>query len=107
MAELRTRGERMTPLGDLAAVEELLQELAERGLVTRLPRQPGRKEARYAHLLAGEPVLAEETHGPEPSGQKVVADSGRIERLEEEMTSLRQEVGELRRLMAEFTAQFE
>jgi hypothetical protein len=108
LAELRARGERMTPLGDLAAVEELLQELAERGLVTKLPRQPGRKEARYAHLLSGEPVLPEESApGPEASRLRVTAENERLERLEEEMATLRQEVAELRSMVQEFTAQFD
>jgi len=59
VGELRNRAERMCIVGDLQAVEELLQNLAEREtpLVMRLPRQPGRKEHRYAHLLAGVPDI--------------------------------------------------
>jgi uncharacterized protein YceH (UPF0502 family) len=108
LAELRARGERMTPLGDLAAVEEHLQELTDRGMVTKLPRQAGRKEARYAHLLAGEPVVTEEpVPGPEASRLRVMAENERLNRLEEEVATLRQEVAELRAMVAEFTAQFE
>jgi uncharacterized protein YceH (UPF0502 family) len=108
LAELRARGERMTPLGDQAAVEELLQELTDRGMVTKLPRQPGRKEARYAHLLAGEPVVPEETTAaPEASRLRVMAENERLGRLEEEVATLRLEVAELRSMVAEFKAQFE
>lgn len=108
LAELRARGERMTTLGDANAVEELLQELEERGLVTRLPRQAGRKEIRYAHLLSGEPAApAESAPCPEPSRLKVMAENERMAKLEEEMAELKEEVAELRRVMAEFTAQFE
>jgi hypothetical protein len=108
LAELRARGERMTPLGDLAAVEELLQELTEQGLVTRLPRQPGRKEARYAHLLSGEPRLPEEdAPNPEAPRLRVMAENERLGRLEEEVGSLREQVAELQRMVAEFKAQFE
>ncbi len=57
VGELRTRGERMYPFGDLAAVEEVLQELIQREtpLITLMPRQPGRKEGRYAQLFSGMP----------------------------------------------------
>ncbi len=54
MAELRARSERMHPFGSLAQVEEALDAMGRRNepLVTRLERQPGRKEPRYLQLLA-------------------------------------------------------
>ncbi len=54
--ELRTRAERMHPFDDLSAVQSSLQHLMKREppLVKVLPRQPGTKEARYAHLLSGD-----------------------------------------------------
>src|SRR6202167_5579811 len=51
LGELRTRAERMHHFDDLAEVESVLDRMPE--LVTRLPRRPGEKEARYAHLLSG------------------------------------------------------
>jgi len=51
--ELKTRSERLHPFADLPSVSATLGRLCERGLVTALPRQPGQKEERYAHLLAG------------------------------------------------------
>jgi len=111
LGELRTRAERMRPFSQLAAVEEVLTELMSREppLVTRLPRQSGRKEARYAHLFAGEPeVMTEEgASPPEAARLRVMAGDERIAKLEEEVSALRSEVAELRRIMAEFTAQFE
>ncbi len=112
VGELRTRGERMHTFGDLAAVEEVLRELMERGepLVTKLPRQPGRKEARYAQLFSGMPEFSEEgaAEAPqEPARQRVMAENERIARLEEEVAALRTEVAELRSAVAEFKAQFE
>lgn len=107
LAELRTRGERMCPLGEAADVEALLQGLKERGMVTLLPRQSGRKECRYAHLLAGEPVLTEESVPPEASRLRVMEEDGRLARLEEEVSGLREEVAALRRAMEEFRAQFD
>lgn len=63
--ELRQRSTRMHDFGELSEVEEVLQALAERQdpLVVQLPRQPGKREARYAHLLGGEVELPEETGG--------------------------------------------
>src|SRR5579872_3926767 len=53
--ELRSRAERMHHFDDLSQVQSALQLLMKRepALVAVLPRQPGTKEARYAHLLSG------------------------------------------------------
>jgi uncharacterized protein YceH (UPF0502 family) len=111
VGELRTRGERMHPFADLAAVEEVLGELMEREtpLVTRLPRQPGRKESRYAQLWSGEPESAADEGGrpPEAARQRVMAENERVARLEEEVAGLRGEVAGLRRMVEDFKKQFE
>ena len=111
VGELRTRAERMAPFADLAAVEMVLAELMDLdpALAVRLPRQPGRKECRYAHLLAGEPELAVEESVPPPEAArlKVMAENERLARLEEEVATLRAEVAGLRQAVAEFKAQFE
>jgi len=77
--------------------------------VTKLPRQPGRKESRYAHLFAGEPELALEDLAPPPevARLRIMAEDERIARLEEEVAGLRLEVAELRRMVKEFQSQFE
>jgi hypothetical protein len=53
--ELRSRTERMHSFEEIADVLAGLQKLTDRepSLVTVLPRQPGTKESRYAHLLSG------------------------------------------------------
>lgn len=111
IGELRTRGERMHPFADLAAVEEILQELIvrETPLITLLPRQPGRKEGRYAQLFSVLPYLAteEQTQLPEAARVRVIAENERIGNLEAEVTALRDEVAELRQIVATFTKQFE
>jgi hypothetical protein len=111
VGELRTRGERMHPFADLAAVEEVLGELMEREtpLVARLPRQPGRKESRYVQLWAGAPEFAADEGGtpPEAARQRVMAENERIGKLEEEVALLRSEVAALRQAVEEFKAQFE
>jgi uncharacterized protein YceH (UPF0502 family) len=83
--ELRGRTERMHRFEELSDVQSTLQRLMQREppLVMILPRQPGTKEARYAHLLSGE--VTEAAPSPvEPGG------------LEAEVAALRQEVAELR-----------
>ncbi len=111
LGELRGRAERMSPFADLAAVEETLRELEEFSppLVALLPRQPGQKEQRYAHLLSGEPQLtaSDRQAPPEAARLKVMEEDERIGALEAEVAALRAEVAELRRIVEEFTAQFE
>lgn len=111
LGELRTRAERMHPFTDLTAVEQVLGELAERTppRVMRLPRQPGRKESRFAHLLAGEPDLSAEERPAPPEGARlqVMAENERLAALESEVAALRAEVAELRQVMEEFRSQFE
>ena len=98
--ELRNRAERMTSLADIATVEEILGALMEFGppLVTRLPRQPGHKEQRYAQLFAGEPVLPDDAPAPlpEPPRQGVTAENERLLRLEEEVSALHAEIADMR-----------
>ena len=110
VGELRTRAERMCSVGDLQAVEELLQHLADREapLVMRLPRQPGRKEHRYAHLLAGEPEIGQAAPPtPEAARIQVQAEDDRVARLASEVAELRNELEEVRQQFREFRSQFE
>jgi len=58
--ELKTRSERLYPIGSLADVHRTLDSLIERDLVARLPRRPGQKEERYAQLAGGEQPGEEE-----------------------------------------------
>lgn len=107
VGELRTRADRMTALADLATVEEYLQALLDRDepLVTRLPRQPGRKEQRFAQTL---------TELPEPDADRTAATDApsatgidRIAALESEVGQLRSELDELQQSFKQFQAQFE
>jgi uncharacterized protein len=105
LGELRTRVERMHPFGDLAEVESVLERMPE--LVTKLPRRPGEKEARYAHLLSGElPVSA----APPASAVKQVdppPQPSRIGALEADIAQLRRELEDLKQQFAGFRKQFE
>src|SRR5688572_8095575 len=57
--ELRINTERLHRFGDILAVDAFLNELAEKGFVRELAKQPGARETRWAHLLSGEPVVVE------------------------------------------------
>lgn len=109
VGELRTRCERMHPFADLAEVEAALEELANRtpAFVTRLPRQPGRKESRFCQLFAGQPDLAALEAAGEAGARGRGADGAQLEKLEEEVAALRQEVDDLRQMLAEFRRTFE
>jgi len=107
--ELRSRAERMHPFDDLGQVQSTLQRLAQREppLVTILPRQPGTKEARYAHLLSGDVKIQESAAIPEVVVAHNTADGKRISRLENELVTLRNEVANLKQQLAAFRKQFE
>jgi uncharacterized protein len=111
VGELRGRAERMQLFADLTEIEQILADLSERQppLVVKLPRQPGRKEHRFTHLLSGTPELSEEMPSavPEAARRQVMAENERIAALEQEVADLRTQVAELQRLFAEFRAQFE
>jgi hypothetical protein len=104
--ELRGRTERLHRFDEIADVLAGLQKLMEREppLVAILPRQPGTKEARYAHLLSGpvesQPASArastDPTHFAHASSDPT--DQGeRIAQLETTVAELQREVAELRR----------
>lgn len=107
--ELRDRTDRMHRFTDLDEVEACLQGLIERepeSLVSRLPRQQGMKEQRYAHLLGG-PVEASVATGAASPAATPANSSDRIAALEEEVRSLRVELLELRTEWVAFRRQFE
>ena len=106
--ELRGRAERMHRFEALDDVQAALQKLMQREppLAKVLARQPGTKESRYAHLLAGDAVEVE-TPGQAGAAERNPADAERIARLEEEVAELRREVGEMKDQLERFRKQFE
>jgi len=110
--ELRSRSERIHSFDDLAAVQSSLQHLMKREppLVKPLPRQPGTKETRYAHLLSGDVVQAEpepEAHRAPLASAEHSLDRDRAEKLEEEIAALKNEIADLKQHFAQFRKQFE
>ena len=97
IGELRGGAARIYEFSGLEEVEATLNTLISREpepLVTRLTRQPGQKEARFAHLLSGEVTIE-----PVPEGQQPVrsirasrADPDKVLKLEQEVESLKSEV---------------
>jgi len=105
LGELAGRSERMYAFEDLETVEHTLDRLAahEVGkLVARLPKSPGQKEARYAHLLAGEPP-EEELQAAQLTSTPT---ADRITALETEVAALRSELTDLRKRLEDFERQF-
>jgi uncharacterized protein YceH (UPF0502 family) len=104
--ELRTRASRLHEFEDLENVHSALQRLAKREppLVAMLPRQPGTKEARYAHLMGDVPTLAlpaeriSVSAAPPKHGENVHS--------ADQMAALASEVAELRAQMTRLQEQF-
>ena len=108
LGEIRGRTERLHPFESLEEVEQTLQALITREppLATQLPRQMGRKEARFAHLLSGE-VETEEPDIAEPAVLEIRADNERMDQLEGEVQSLKGELQDLKDQFTAFKQQFE
>ena len=94
VSELRANCERLYRFEDASTVEAYLEELAERSggaLTVKLPKQPGSREHRWAHLLCGDVALPAEA----PSAPGNAALEERVARLEEEMAQLRAAIASL------------
>ena len=98
LGELRTNAHRLYDFDDLEDVQYMLQRLTdhEPPLVMTLPRQPGQKEARFAHLLCGEPDVPEEGPWASTGGEDSVL-AARVDSLEAEVINLRQEIENLKK----------
>jgi uncharacterized protein len=111
--ELRSRTPHLFAFDNLPEVETTVQSLAMRSepLVIKLPRIPGTKEARFAHLLAGDINIEELTaalaNEPAASSRGTRGGDERIAKLESEVEELRQAVATLQTQFAEFKKQFE
>jgi uncharacterized protein len=106
--ELRTRASRMAPLSDVTEVEAALEKLAQDPAgphVVQLPREPGRRDSRYAHLFSGEvhavpSELGVSTRAAEPSLEDAPAAlSERVSTLEQQVHDLREELAAVRALL--------
>jgi uncharacterized protein YceH (UPF0502 family) len=107
--ELRGRTDRLHRFESLDDVQSALQKLMQRdpALVKVLPRQPGTKESRWVHLMAGDVAVADSPQGAEGTTSRMSGEGERVARLEEELAALRREVGEIKDQMERFRKQFE
>lgn len=98
--ELRSRAARMAPFAEVSEVEAALQNLLAREppLLARLPREAGRREARYTHLFSDEPV-------PEAPAQDAAAEGTGVATAEEESLALR--IGRLEEQVRELRAELQ
>ena len=95
--ELRIACERMYRFADLSSVEAYLEEMAGRpagALVVKLPKQPGAREHRWAHLLGGPAGAA-----TDPPAMHAAAATAAGAGYEAEVARLRDEVAELRTMV--------
>jgi uncharacterized protein len=107
LGELRGNASRLHEFSSLEEVEQTLNGLISRDeepLVARLPRQPGQKEGRFAHLLSGEIdvealAVAETERAPTPRRSSSA--------LEEKVDALAAEVEKLKEQFEQFRKQFE
>jgi uncharacterized protein len=98
--ELRTRAARMASFSDVGQIETALESLSTRAdgpFIVGLPREPGRRDSRYAHLFSGAVTI------PTPTEDSIAAPAtaltpapSRLERLEKEVQQLREELNEIK-----------
>jgi uncharacterized protein len=102
-AELRLHCERLHRFADIAAVEACLDELAARepSRAIKLPRAPGAREARWAHLLCGE-VAFDAREAPNADAG---VSAGEIAALKAEQARLATELAQLRTLVQRMAAE--
>lgn len=107
--ELRTRADRMHKFDDLGIAQSTLQRLMKREppIVKVLPRQPGTKEARYAHLLNGDVELPPQESATGLAATSSAGTGDRMARLENHVEILQSEIAELKQQFAAFRKQFE
>ena len=95
--ELRTRAARMASFSELGQLETALESLSSRAdgpFVVRLPREPGRRDSRYAHLFSGAVTISALTE--ESTATASAPAPSRLERLEEEVRQLKEELKDIK-----------
>ena len=108
-AELRVNSERLHRFADLSSVEGFLDELASKAtpMVVKLPRAPGAREARWAHLMCGdvppEWLVAAPGAGGDAGGFSMSL--GEVAALKVEQTRMAAELAALRELVHRMAAE--
>lgn len=112
--ELRSRTNRLCQFSDVSEVDATLKDLAEKeggALVVQLPREPGKREARYTHLFSGdsESVISEYASNAAVAApsQGAVRSSARNEEHEQRIAALEEQVVEMKKELDWFKDQWE
>lgn len=111
--ELRTRTNRLCEFSHVQEVENVLQGLLERStpFVTKLPKEPGKRESRYAHLFSGDVDFSSNVSAS--TADVVLSSDGhsnheqsdnRLAALEEKVTTMQNDIDELKRLWNELNS---
>ena len=103
LGEIKGRTGRLAEFAALADVERAVADLVGRQLAVQLPRRPGQKEVRYAHLLSGEPV---ETASPQPEMIAGGDDAQLGSQQQTTIADLQRQIDELRAEFDAFRKQF-
>ena len=101
--ELRINCDRLHRFADISAVEGFLHELAARpagALVVELPRSPGTRETRWAHLLAGAPAIDTTTPVAAFAAPPDSTSTSELSALRDTVAALRDEVAALKAALA-------
>ncbi|WP_136808110.1 YceH family protein [Desulfosediminicola flagellatus] len=110
VGEIRGRTERLFSFQDLDEVKTSITSLEDMELVMMLPKEPGRKESRYAHLM-GEVPAETAVDTPSSAVQTIIrpgnATVDRITELEKQVEELREEMHDLQQQFTTFKSQFE
>jgi uncharacterized protein YceH (UPF0502 family) len=90
--ELNTNSGRMHEFESIEEVQGVLERLSspEMPFLMQLPRRPGQKEVRYAHLLCGIPEINDDDFAEEPHGRQPGGLEARVVKLETELAELRE-----------------
>lgn len=106
VGEIKGRTGRLANFGDLAGVEGAVADLISKQLAVQLPRRPGQKEARYAHLLSGEPVDAARPHPQDAGAEAMQIDSALRNSGGPTVADLQRQIDQLRAEFDAFRKQF-
>ncbi len=90
--ELNTNSGRLYEFDSIEEVQEVLDKLAggDMPYLVQLPKRPGQKEARYAHLLSGIPEVSDDDYDDEPAARGNGGFETRLAKVEQELAELKE-----------------
>lgn len=104
---IRSRSDRLCAFDSLEAIQETLDRLGEWGFVQRMQRLPGHKESRYTHLFADPSTMDNDTRSSDPQPDPAPEETDRLDRLEDRIQALSDELTDLKTAFETFRQQFE